>query len=89
MISNVFHHSEVPGSFILSTEPVALKFSTPPIPPPPAIGAASFQHNMKWAQNALCVAITDSPILKNISTWNVWCVLVQATMVSEKKMIRH
>lgn len=37
---------------------------------------------MKWAQNALCVAITDSPILKNISTWNGWCVLVQAMMLT-------
>ena len=26
---------------------------------------ASFQHNMKWAQNFLCVAIPDSPVSKN------------------------
>ena len=30
---------------------------------------ASFQHNMKWVQNALHVAITDSSVFKKNKTF--------------------
>ena len=35
-----------------------------------------FQYNMKWVEKALCVAVKDSAVLKNISTANTQSALV-------------
>ena len=43
-------------------------------------------------QKALCIAIIDSTLLKNISAANTWCVTVQAMIVTDyiwKNMVRH
>ena len=37
-------------------------------------GIASLQRNMKWAGKALCVAFTDSPTSKIVSTANSVCI---------------
>ena len=43
---------------------------------------------MKWAWKTFCVAIPDSPVLKNVSTANTWYPSVQAIIVTEKKFDR-
>ena len=36
---------------------------------------------MKWAWKVLCVAITDSLVLKRVSAAHVWCAMVQTIIV--------
>ena len=43
--------------------------------------AASFWYNIKWAQNTLCVALTDFLVLKNVSTANAQCAPVHAMII--------
>ena len=52
----------------------------------------SFQCNMKWAQKALCIAITDSPVLKINLKANTCNAPIQARIITDhigKKMVKH
>ena len=66
--------------FLLINKHVVLKFSTNR-----SINflsrTASFWHNIKSEWKVLCITITDSPVLKNISTANIWCALFQAIII--------
>ena len=50
-----------------------------------------FRRNMKWAQKAFKVAITDLAVLKTISPAITQCTLVQPVLITDlmKKMVRY
>ena len=43
--------------------------------------------NIAWNEyERLCLAITDPPVLKTVSTANPWCAVVQAMIVTDQQI---
>ena len=73
----------LPGSFRLSVEPVALKFSTQSSTVFRS-GTGSRRLSWKWFLKFLKAAVTDSPLVRKFSTINARCFPVQVIFRHQK-----